>query len=161
MKTDIVIRTQYGPVLLNPTTPETFDLVGPPLAVEEVQNQLPAWFPAGNAIAEAADNLARLLYLRAADTEDRPTPKLVSHETMQKRTLTENPIVLFQVRDDAAADWRTDRVMIDDDDLNRFVENQPHRYQAEHKDLYWRGFVVPCVGHLAAVVKQARDIANA
>lgn len=167
MKTDIIIRTAAGFVRLNPTGPETFDLVGPETAVNDVIDLIPAWEPADNQTGSAGDALVHLLYLRANDTTEERAPKLVSHKEMQDRTLTENPIVLFQVRDtsitdeDGEAGWRTVNVMIDDDDVTKFVEQQRHRYPVAAENRDWRGYVVPCVGHLHSVVKRARDLANA
>ncbi len=168
MKTDIIIRNAGGCVRIHPTGPETFDLVGHPDAISDLLTILPGWEPQENQTGSAGESLVRLLYLAAADP-DEPVhaPRLVSHKEMQDRTLTENPIVLFQIRDtsvsdeDGEAGWRTINVMIDDDEVTRFVEQQRHRYPVGAENRDWRGYVVPCVGRLVNVVKQARDLTNA
>jgi hypothetical protein len=166
MKTDIIIRTADGCVRLAPTSPETFDLVGHPDAINNLLTTLPAWEPEDNQTGSAGDGLVRLLYLAAKDDEAAPLPRLVSHKEMQDRTLLESPIVLFQIRNEwnegeDAPEWETDRVMIDDDDVERFVEQQRHRYPAKREGVTWRSFAVPCVGRLVNVVKHARDLTNA
>lgn len=161
MKTDIIIRTPDGCVRYQPTGPETFTLVGIPGAITALRDLLPVLEAReDNQIGIAGDGLVHLLYLKANEPEDHE-PRLVSHKEMQDRTLLDAPIVLFQLRDEDDGDWRTDRVLIDDDDLERFVGQQRHRYPVDQDGKRWRGFAVPMNGRLVNVVKQARDLANA
>ena len=85
-----------------------------------------------------------------------PKGTLKSHKQMQDETFTENPIVLLQTKYDEEAPWATERVFIDDDDLRRFLAPQKYRYPDGQENETWRGYVVPCSGHLADIVSHAR-----
>jgi len=85
-----------------------------------------------------------------------PQGTLKSHKQIQDETLTENPIVLLQTKYDEEQPWVTERVFIDDDDLTRYLAPQKYRYPDDHENESWRGYVVPCSGFLAAIVKEAR-----
>ncbi len=107
MKTDITIRTARGLARLVITGQNTFDLRGNPEAVQEIQDQAPVFQPTGNPLDVLPDALGRLLFTEAAGFEgpDRQAP-LVSQEELVRRTLTENPLVLFQTIDQGIADAR-------------------------------------------------------
>ena len=190
MKTALLIKTAAGIVGLRPTDPETFELVGPPKAIESAQKLMPMLEPTGNKIAEMGDSFVHALYQSANDQAPRPKP-LVSHEAMQKCTLLGRPIVLFQIRgpfadmletlrcfldespDEVAANmaksliddieksgWITDRVFIDGEEGNDFVAVQRHRYPEEDEDEAWRFYAVSAERSLNQAVRDARDISN-
>lgn len=190
MKTALLIKTAAGLVGLRPTDPETFELVGPPKAIESAQKLMPMLEPTGNKIAEMGDSFVHALYQSANDQAPRPNP-LVSHEEMQKRTLLDRPIVLFQIRgqfadmletlrnvmneshDEAAANtakgliddieetgWITERVFIDDQESTDYVAVQRHRYPEEDENEAWRFYAVSAERSLNQAARDARDISN-
>lgn len=102
MKNDIVIHTELGPVILAVTTPTTFDLRGPREAIESLQGLAPVLQTEGNSTDIAGDVLARVVYHTANEGLDslRRERKLMDHEALKLETFTENPVVLFQVREE-------------------------------------------------------------
>lgn len=97
MKTALLIKTAAGLVGLRPTDPETFDLVGQPESIEAAKKLMPMLERTGNKIADMGDSFVHALY-QSANDQAPAAAALVSHAEMQKRTLLDRPVVLFQIR---------------------------------------------------------------
>lgn len=82
---------------------------------------------------------------------------------MQHATMMENPLVALMTRDENAGRnaWRVERVFIDDDEAEAFLEPQRHRYPEADKEVNWKLYGIACAGTLAEIVKEARDAAEA
>lgn len=140
MKTNILFRVP-GLVALEITGPKTFDLKGDPIALAQIQELAPVLQPTGNALHVAADVIGRLLYLEAADVEERPRPgtRLTSHDDLQRLTCTENPLVLFQTRHPAVAQAISEmmKVLHEDDDTTNEGEKVA-RWALEGLEAAWQ-----------------------
>jgi hypothetical protein len=79
---------------------------------------------------------------------------------MQERTALENPLIALQTKryedEEAPGAWAVERIFIDDEDANAFLEPQRYRYPAETERLDWRLYAIPAAGQLARIVKVAR-----
>lgn len=162
MKTTLQIATPHGRAGLVPLSEETFQLIGPQRAIDFVREIAPALLDPEVPIAAAGDALARVFYVGATTAEQRPT--MVSQEEMQDRTLLDNPIVLFQTKRelDESTDgimmfeWVTERVFLDDDEGQAWIDQQRHRYPKEEEQRSYRLYAVPAQGALAEVLRNAR-----
>lgn len=76
--------------------------------------------------------------------------------------MMENPLVALMTRDENAGRnaWRVERVFIDDDEAEAFLEPQRHRYPEADKEVNWKLYGIACAGTLAVIVKEARDAAE-
>jgi hypothetical protein len=85
-----------------------------------------------------------------------------THQEMQSITMMENPLVALMTRDKDAGRkaWKVERVFIDDDEAEAFLEPQRHRYPEADKEVNWKLYGIPCAGTLAVIVKEARDAAE-
>lgn len=85
-----------------------------------------------------------------------------THQEMQHATMMENPLVALMTRDENAGRnaWRVERVFIDDDEAEAFLEPQRHRYPEADEEVNWKLYGIACAGTLAVIVKEARDAAE-
>lgn len=160
MKNDIIIRNRGGLLAVVANIAGTFQLRGPKEALAIVQEAAPVLEAGDNPMEVLGDCLTRMAAMGAKEEAEDNLPRLVSHKEMQERTLLENPIVLFQYRATEEDAWETDCVLIDDDEGDRLVANQRHRYPGDQVNKTWRIYAVPVRGRLVRIVKQAREIEN-
>ena len=83
---------------------------------------------------------------------------------MQEMTAIENPLIALQTKryedEEAPGAWAVERLFIDDEDANAYLDVQRYRYPTETERVDWRLFALPATGQLATIVKAARDAAS-
>lgn len=114
---EIIIRTDDGPVRLSPNSPETVVLHGNQQAITKLQEVAPILELSNIPFDAIGDVINRLVMLSAVNwTPDKNVSRILEgHESLQKRTFTENPLVLFQTIDHDVEESKKA--------INRIIEN--------------------------------------
>jgi hypothetical protein len=69
-----------------------------------------------------------------------------------KRSCTQCPVALFQVRVDER--WDTLNVWGDPDEIEEWIGLHPYRYRPEERDIEWRIFTVHANGRLRWLIEK-------